>query len=366
MKKIITPKSEKFLEAYLNNASPAGFETSGQQMWLDYIKPYIDEYYTDVYGSAVGIINPEAKYKVVIEAHADEISWFVNYISAEGLIYVKRNGGSDHQIAPSMRVNIHTKKGIVKGVFGWPAIHVRDAAKEESPSLKNLFIDNSEIPTSSVMNYTNTSGAAQNTGAEGTLKTLRIPLFAAAPYSASNQSVHVVMGQADLRAVTSASLSYFYAYSDGVQSGGAPSVVTSYSEDCGTTWQTLNTTPCVSTGTAAVGYFYVPVSGDYKPVTVDLNSLKGKSVLLRISGKASNDGNTLYLDQISLKSSGGSGGGGGGCVGAGRGPRGGGWAQSGAGAGSGGERAAGERVCAGDGCAGDRDAVTDQGPRTNV
>jgi tetrahedral aminopeptidase len=54
---------------------------------------------------------------------------------------VKRNGGSDHQIAPSKRVNIHTDKGVVKGVFGWPAIHVRDAAKEEAPSLKNIFID---------------------------------------------------------------------------------------------------------------------------------------------------------------------------------------------------------------------------------
>jgi putative aminopeptidase FrvX len=78
---------------------------------------------------------------VVIEAHADEISWFVNYITDEGYIYVRRNGGSDHQIAPSMRVNIHGEKGIVKGVFGWPAIHVRDANKEEAPSLKNIFID---------------------------------------------------------------------------------------------------------------------------------------------------------------------------------------------------------------------------------
>lgn len=134
-------QSLEFLRTYINNASPTGFESSGQQIWLDYIKPYIDTYFTDVYGSAVGIINPEAEYKVVIEAHADEISWFVNYITKEGLIYVKRNGGSDHQIAPSMRVNIHTKKGIVKGVFGWPAIHVRNAQKEESPSLTNLFID---------------------------------------------------------------------------------------------------------------------------------------------------------------------------------------------------------------------------------
>lgn len=134
-------QSLDFLRTYLNNASPTGFESSGQQLWLDYLKPYIDTYFTDVYGSAVGVINPEAKYKVVIEAHADEISWFVNYISKEGLIYVRRNGGSDHQIAPSMRVNIHTKKGIVKGVFGWLAIHVRNPQSEETPSLKNLFID---------------------------------------------------------------------------------------------------------------------------------------------------------------------------------------------------------------------------------
>jgi putative aminopeptidase FrvX len=134
-------KSKKFLFDYLNNSSPTGFESSGQQIWLDYIKPYINDKIVDVYGTAVGIINPKAPYKVVIEAHADEISWFVNYITEEGYIYVRRNGGSDHQIAPSMRVNIYTDKGIVKGVFGWPAIHVRDAAKEEAPSLKNIFID---------------------------------------------------------------------------------------------------------------------------------------------------------------------------------------------------------------------------------
>ena len=134
-------KSTKFLYDYLNNASPTGFEHTGQQIWIDYMKPYMNDRIVDVYGSVVGVINPKAEYKVVIEAHADEISWFVNYITDEGYIYVRRNGGSDHQIAPSMRVNIQTDKGVVKGVFGWPAIHVRDAAKEETPSLKNIFID---------------------------------------------------------------------------------------------------------------------------------------------------------------------------------------------------------------------------------
>ena len=140
-KSIFTQNSLTFLKDYLNNPSPTGFESAGQKMWLNYIKPYIDEHYVDTYGTVVGIVNPEAPYKVVIEAHADEISWFVHYITKDGFIYLRRNGGSDHQIAPSKRVNIFTDKGIVKGVFGWPAIHVRDAAKEETPTLKNIFLD---------------------------------------------------------------------------------------------------------------------------------------------------------------------------------------------------------------------------------
>ena len=140
-KKIITAKSLTFLTKYLNNASPTGFEKEGQKLWLNYLKPYIDEYWVDNYGTAVGIINPKAKYKVVIEAHADEIAWFVHYITKDGFIYLRRNGGSDHQIAPSKRVLIHTKKGTVNAVFGWPAIHTRSNATEKSPKQDNIFLD---------------------------------------------------------------------------------------------------------------------------------------------------------------------------------------------------------------------------------
>ncbi len=130
-----------FIEKYLNNPSPTGFEWPGQEIWLDYIKDYIDEHFVDTYGTTVGVINPKAKYKVVIEAHADEISWFVHYINKDGFIYLRRNGGSDHQIAPSKRVNIHTKKGMVKAIFGWPAIHTRARSTETPPKPDNIFLD---------------------------------------------------------------------------------------------------------------------------------------------------------------------------------------------------------------------------------
>ncbi|WKW45610.1 M42 family metallopeptidase [Myroides sp. JBRI-B21084] len=140
---ILKPESLTFLKNYLDNASPTGAEKEGQKLWMDYINPYVDTLFTDTYGTCVGVINPEADFKVVIEGHADEISWYVNYIAEDGMIYVIRNGGSDQVIAPSKRVNIHTKNGIVKGVFGWPAIHTRmRAGKDEpTPKLENIFID---------------------------------------------------------------------------------------------------------------------------------------------------------------------------------------------------------------------------------
>ena len=140
---IISSQSEAFLFRYLNNASPTGHEYSGQKLWLEYLKPYIDDWNLDNYGTAYGVINPGTGFNVVIEGHADEISWFVNYITEDGFIHVIRNGGSDHVIAPSMRVFIHLRNGDkVEGVFGWPAIHTRtDKDASLTPNLENICVD---------------------------------------------------------------------------------------------------------------------------------------------------------------------------------------------------------------------------------
>ena len=134
--------NEKFLKNYLNSNSPTGFEyeLGGQKVWMDYISKYVEEVDMDNYGTAYGVMgNMKSDFKVVIEAHADEISWFVNYIDSKGYIKVIRNGGSDTTIAPSMRVTLWGEKGPVDGVFGHPAIHIHDRVKEAN--LNSIFID---------------------------------------------------------------------------------------------------------------------------------------------------------------------------------------------------------------------------------
>ena len=50
-------ESLNFLEHLVNTPSPSGHEARGQRVWLDYVKPFADETYTDAYGNAVAVLN---------------------------------------------------------------------------------------------------------------------------------------------------------------------------------------------------------------------------------------------------------------------------------------------------------------------
>ena len=131
-----------FLRRYINSNSPTGCEEEGQKVWINYVMPFVDKIETDAMSNAVGIINPEAKYKVALVAHVDEVAWAVNYITKEGYCYVARDGGSDFSVAPATKVLVHLDNGEkINGVFGWPAIHIRPRDSKMVPNQKNVVLD---------------------------------------------------------------------------------------------------------------------------------------------------------------------------------------------------------------------------------
>ena len=140
-------KDKKFLMEFLNTPSPVMYEYRAQKVWAEYIKPFVDEVVDDNYGNVYGIIRSNrisktTPFKVVIDAHVDEISYVVNHISDEGLIHPIRNGGSDIQLALSKDVTILTKDGNVDGVFGWIPVHNKvEKLVDVKPEKDNLFID---------------------------------------------------------------------------------------------------------------------------------------------------------------------------------------------------------------------------------
>jgi putative aminopeptidase FrvX len=132
-------KTEKFLHDYLNSCAPPGRDESCRDLWLQYVEPFSDRIVRDSYNS-VAAIQGNGPHTVALEAHSDEIAWLVNYISPEGYIYVVKSGGSDPVIAPSKKVKIFSRKGIVPGIFAWPSQSDRDNA-DNAPKTANLFID---------------------------------------------------------------------------------------------------------------------------------------------------------------------------------------------------------------------------------
>jgi hypothetical protein len=74
-------ESLQFLETLVNTPSPSGHEYRGQRIWMEYVKQYADETYSDSYGNCVAVLNKGGSPRVMLAGHADEIGMTVNYIS---------------------------------------------------------------------------------------------------------------------------------------------------------------------------------------------------------------------------------------------------------------------------------------------
>src|SRR5678809_1357442 len=111
-------KSVEFLKTLVNTPSPVGYEARGQRVWLDYARQFADETSSDAYGNCVAVLNKGGSPRLMLAAHADEIAMSVNFINAEGYLYVRRMGGIDPAITKAQRVIIHTRNGPVRGVVG--------------------------------------------------------------------------------------------------------------------------------------------------------------------------------------------------------------------------------------------------------
>lgn len=135
-------ESLEFLRTLVNTPSPSGHEVRGQRVWLDYVKAYADETWSDAYGNCVATLNKGGSPRVMLAAHADEIGMSVNLIDKDGFIYVRRMGGVDPAITKAQRIVIHSRQGPVKGVVGNVAPHLmKEEGDRKAPKIHEIFID---------------------------------------------------------------------------------------------------------------------------------------------------------------------------------------------------------------------------------
>ena len=135
-------ESRDFLVRLLDVPAPSNFEAPAQKIWSGYVKPFCDRIESDVYGNHVAVLPGSKSLSVMVVGHADEIGLIVRRVDNNGMIWFGRIGGVDPAILAGTRVRVLTRKGLVPGVIGMPAIHLlppRESPKK--PRMQDLCID---------------------------------------------------------------------------------------------------------------------------------------------------------------------------------------------------------------------------------
>lgn len=139
---MLSPASLKFLEKLMRCSGPSGYEIETAGAYREYLGKFADETYTDVMGNTFGVLNRKAEFRVMLAGHYDEIGFQVVYISEEGLLYFRANGGIDKLTVPGLEVEVLTAAGRVRGVIGKKPIHLCSPKERDTPAeLSDLWID---------------------------------------------------------------------------------------------------------------------------------------------------------------------------------------------------------------------------------
>jgi putative aminopeptidase FrvX len=135
-------ESLEFLISLLETASPSGFESPVQRLWMNYVGEFADETGSDAWGNCHATINPNGTPRILLVGHSDEIGFMVKYISDDGFVYFQGIGGVDAALVRGQRVWVHGRAGKVPGVTGQLAIHLQEQDdRKKVPELHSMFID---------------------------------------------------------------------------------------------------------------------------------------------------------------------------------------------------------------------------------
>ncbi len=107
--------NKEFFYNMLSTMSVSGHEIPLQKKVIEHMRPYCDRIDTDYTGNVVSIINPDAKFKVMLAGHIDEIGLIVTYIQKNGMLRVAKAGGIRAVNYPGHQVVVHGQGGTVYG-----------------------------------------------------------------------------------------------------------------------------------------------------------------------------------------------------------------------------------------------------------
>ncbi|WP_099160031.1 M20/M25/M40 family metallo-hydrolase [Virgibacillus ndiopensis] len=128
-----------FLLELLHTPSPSSNEMEIQKKWIKYVETFADEIRTDNAGNAIGVLNPNAPFKVLLAGHCDEIALVINRIDDNGFLHFDKMGGINPKAAVGMKTTVLGNYKTITGVIGVNAQH--HGGLKDDFGLEDLFID---------------------------------------------------------------------------------------------------------------------------------------------------------------------------------------------------------------------------------
>lgn len=138
----MTPESLQFLKTLLDTPGPSSFEAAPARAWRAEAERFADQVRADVSGNSYASLNADARPRLMLAGHIDEIGVMVTHIDDDGFVSFDTIGGWDHQVFVGQRVRLLGRSGVVTGVVGKKAIHIMDKEDREKVSkVEDLWID---------------------------------------------------------------------------------------------------------------------------------------------------------------------------------------------------------------------------------
>ncbi len=141
-------ESIELLKSLSDAFGVSGFEGEVRGLIRQLIEPYVDELQVDPLGNLIATKRGRKRFKMMLDAHMDEIGLMISYIEEDGYLRFTAIGGWDERIIPAQAVTIQTRKGAkearlkVHGVIGSAPPHILKKEELERPlKLEEMFID---------------------------------------------------------------------------------------------------------------------------------------------------------------------------------------------------------------------------------
>ena len=107
--------NKELLFRLLGGTAVSGYEIPLQKQIMQEMTPFCDRVLTDYTGSVIGVLNPEAPFRILLTGHIDEIGLAVTHIQPDGFLRVAKVGGIYPALYPGHQVTVHGYAGEISG-----------------------------------------------------------------------------------------------------------------------------------------------------------------------------------------------------------------------------------------------------------